>query len=342
MKKHLWIFFLGAPSLALILASIKVFYTLAVWKYDGKDMLFRINPGEAFSKINYRLNEANLIPSAKLFHRYCQAQGLMTKFKAGNYLIKSQSTMLETIDTLTKGVSITTPVTVPEGKNLYEIAVILEENKITSAKEFIHLAKDPAFAKKLGVDAETLEGYLYPDTYNFTEKSPANMVLETMVSEFNEKTKNLDFSKVSLSKSEVIILASIVEKETGAKQERPMIAGVFHNRLKKRMRLQSDPTTIYGIWEEFNGNLKKKHLLEKTAYNTYKIAGLPIGPISNPGIESIKAVLEPAQHEYLYFVSQNDGTHIFSKNYKDHQNAVEIHQKNSANRANKSWRDLKQ
>ena len=342
MKKHLWVFFIGAPLLAIFLASIKVYYTIAIWKYEGEDRQFKVNPGEAFSRINYRLKKEDLIPSSKLFHRYCQAQGLMTKFKAGNYLIKSQSTMLDTIETLTKGVSITTSVTIPEGKNLYEIATILEQKKITKAKDFVKLAKDPMLTKKLGVDGTSLEGYLYPNTYNFTEKSPAKVVLKTMVNEFNKRVDALNFGGSKLNKKEVVILASIVEKETGAKHERPRIAGVFHNRLKKRMRLQSDPTTIYGIWENFNGNLRKKHLLEKTPYNTYKIGGLPIGPISNPGLESIKAVLSPEKHEFLYFVSKNDGTHIFSKNYKDHRKAVNDFQKNSAARKNKSWRDLKQ
>jgi UPF0755 protein len=266
----------------------------------------------------------------------------MTKFKAGNYLIQKDSTILDIVNTLTKGVSITTPITIPEGKNLYEIAKILEDRKIVSADEFIKLAKDPITAKKFDIDAKNLEGHLYPNTYNFMQRSPAKLILSIMVNEYQKQIKKLDFTNSKLSKEEVLILASIVEKETGAKIERPRIAGVFHNRLKKRMRLQSDPTTIYGIWENYKGNLRKRHLLEKTPYNTYKISGLPVGPISNPGLASIKAVLNPEKHDYLYFVSKNDGTHIFSKNYKDHQNAVNFHQKNSSNRKNKSWRNLKQ
>jgi len=138
-----------------------------------------------------------------------------------------------------------------------------------------------------------------------------------------KKTKNLSFqtAPLNLKKNEVITLASVVEKETGAAWERPKIAGVFLNRLKKRMRLQSDPTTIYGIYEGFNGNLRKRHLLEMTPYNTYKIPALPIGPIANPGTEAIKAVLRPDSHSYLYFVSKNDGTHVFSKTYKDQKSS---------------------
>jgi UPF0755 protein len=145
-----------------------------------------------------------------------------------------------------------------------------------------------------------------------------------------------------LSPHEVIILASIVEKETGAKWERPTIAGVYLNRLKKKMRLQADPTTIYGIWESYNGNLKRKHLLQKTAYNTYKMSGLPLGPIANPSLAAIKAVLAPKVHKFLYFVSKNDGTHVFTPTYKKHQEAVDYWQRNKRNRKGKSWRDLKQ
>jgi UPF0755 protein len=140
----------------------------------------------------------------------------------------------------------------------------------------------------------------------------------------------------------VIILASVVEKETGAKVERPMIAGVFTNRLKKNMRLQSDPTTVYGIWSRYKGNIRKADLLELTPYNTYKIPALPLGPISNPSLEAIQAVLNPETHSYLYFVSKNDGTHVFSKTYQDHEKAVEDFQRNSKARQGKSWRNLKQ
>src|SRR5690606_32241454 len=117
---------------------------------------------------------------------------------------------------------------------------------------------------------------------------------------------------------------------------------VFTNRLKKKMRLQSDPTTIYGIWSRYKGNIRKSDLLEETPYNTYKIPALPTGPISNPSLEAIRAVLAPEEHEYLFFVSKNDGTHVFSKTYKDHSRAVDDFQKNSRAREGKSWRDLKQ
>jgi UPF0755 protein len=250
--------------------------------------------------------------------------------------------LIETVDHLMTAAPSADQVTIPEGKNLYEIAKILEENKITNANDFIAAAKNPNLAAKLAIKADTLEGYLYPDSYRFSQNTPATIIVETMVGNFKKQTQSLSLTMANLDPHQLITLASIVEKETGAKQERPAIAGVFHNRLKKKMRLQSDPTTIYGIWENYKGNIRKSDLLEFTPYNTYKIPALPVGPICNPGIEAIRATLVPEQHRFLYFVSKNDGTHIFSETYQEHNNAVEYWQKNRNNREGRSWRNLKQ
>ena len=344
MKKYWWIFIFAAPMMAFSMAALMVYYMMAIWSYSGQSIVFEIKPGEGFSKINGRLHKEGLISNPKIFHRYAQMNGLMTKFKAGRFEIKSESTMLDIFNTLVKGQSLTESVTIPEGKNLFEIAEILKKDDIIkNVDEFVRLSKSSEFAKQLGIPGERVEGYLYPDTYNFTPKSEAKDVIKSMVDVFNKKTSSLKFSEapLGLTRHQVIILASVVEKETGAAFERPKIAGVFLNRIKKRMRLQSDPTTIYGIYESFNGNLRKADLLQKTPYNTYKIPALPKGPISNPGIKSIQAVLSPEKHSFLYFVSQNDGTHVFSKSYKEHKEAVERFQKNWRARKGKSWRDLK-
>lgn len=323
----------------LILTHLMVvFYT----PYQGETKTFTIRSGEGFSSINYRLMKEEIISNARLFHYYTKFSNSLNKFKAGSYEIKSGQDMGDILEILTNGTPILNSVTLPEGKNMFEMGKILEENNITSYTDFIKASRDPENIKLLGFEAPSMEGYLFPDTYKFAPNTPANTVIQAMVNLFNEKTKDLDFSKSFLTKKEVIILASIVEKETGAKQERPTIAGVYLNRLKKKMRLQADPTTIYGIWENFNGNLQKKHLLEKTAYNTYKMSGLPLGPIANPSLAAIKAVLNPEKHNYLYFVSKNDGTHIFTPTYKEHLKAVEYWQKNASRRKGKSWRDLKE
>lgn len=345
VKKYWWVFIVAAPGFSLLALSALIYYKVSVWQYTGPDTVFEVKPGEGFSRINGKLNSRGLISSAKLFHRYSQFTDQMTKFKAGRFSIKSGSNMLAIISTLTSGKTITVAATIPEGKNLFEIATILKNSNIIRDKErFIKLAKSPIVASELGVPGQRLEGYLYPDTYQLTPKSDEKVILKAMVRTFKQQVKNLPFedAPLGLDRHQVITLASVVEKETGASFERPLIAGVFLNRLKKKMRLQSDPTTIYGIFENYNGNLRKKHLLQKTPYNTYKISGLPAGPISNPGLKSIMAVLKPAQHNYLYFVSKNNGTHVFTENYRDHRRAVEDFQKNARARRGKSWRDLKQ
>lgn len=311
--------------------------------YSGNETSFTIRSGEGFSSINYRLKKEQVISNARLFHYYTKYKDSLTKFKAGTYAITDGMHMGEVLETLTNGTPILTSVTIPEGKNMFEIGKIFEQNKITTYSAFVKACRDPKNISLIGVvSAPSLEGYLFPDTYKFAPNTPANTVVATMVRLFNEKVQNLNFSKSKLSKFKVITLASIVEKETGAKFERRTIAGVYLNRLEKRMRLQADPTTIYGIWENFDGNLKRKHLLQKTKYNTYKMSGLPLGPIASPSLAAIKAVLKPEEHKFIYFVSKNDGTHVFTPTYKEHLKAVDYWQKNIGRRKGKSWRDLKQ
>lgn len=339
MKKNHIIFLVGAPLFAILLVAIKLYYSVYLWRYQGPDAYFLIKPSESFSSINARLAKEKLISSPRFFHRLSQWNGVMTKFKSGKYQIKTNSNLIDVYNTLLSGKSLAMYFTIPEGKNMYEIGRMLEERGITSYEDFIMLCKKPAFVNELGINGQSVEGYLYPDTYDFALNLPADTVIKTMVKEFRKKIMAIDISQSKMSLEEIITLASMVEKETGDKSERPLIAGVFLNRLKIKMRLQSDPTTIYGMFERYKGNITKKDLLTPSQYNTYTIKALPIGPISNPGVASINAVLNPAQHNFLYFVSQNDGRHIFSENYNEHQSAVTKWQKTAKNRLGKSWRN---
>lgn len=339
MKKNHILFLIGAPLLAILLVAIKVYYSAYVWRYQGPDVYFSITPNESFSSINARLAKEKLISSPRFFHRLSQWNGVMTKFKSGQYQIKNNSNLMDVYNTLIYGKSMGVYFTVPEGKNMYEIGRMLEERGITSYDDFIMLCKKPEFVKELGINEATVEGYLYPETYDFAPNLPADAVIKTMVREFRKKMMNVNISKSKMSLEDIVTLASMVEKETGDKSERPLIAGVFLNRLKINMRLQSDPTTIYGMYERYNGNITRKDLLTPSDYNTYTIKALPIGPISNPGVASIEAVLNPAQHKFLYFVSQNDGRHIFSETYGQHHEAVVKWQKTAKNREGKSWRN---
>ncbi len=341
-KKNLFVLLVIAPLLGISLALVRIYYVINVWKYTGEERLFEIRPGEGFSSINYRLKKEGLISSEKMFYRYNKFKGHITSFRSGRFAVPPDTNMLALIDIFLKGKPILDAITIPEGKNMYEIAALLEQTQICKKSEFLKVAKNPDFVASLGIPAETIEGYLYPDTYQFDKNISPEVVIKNMLGQFKKVTADFDLSDRGLSLHQLVILASMVEKETGAKHERPAIAGVFQNRLNKRMRLESDPTTIYGIWEQYTGNLRKIHLQEKTPYNTYKISGLPIGPIANPGKAALEAALAPAKHDYLFFVSQNDGTHVFTTNYKDHQKAVETWQINRANRQGKSWRDLNQ
>jgi UPF0755 protein len=342
MIKKFFIFtFLVLPLFALIALSSYVYFELNK-TYQGPQVNFVINNGETFGRINQRLYSEGIISNRRIFHYYSKYLNTLGKFKAGEFTIKSGSNIKEIIYTLVYGQPNLIPITIPEGKNIFEIAKLFDQAGILKEEEFLKSVKDPDLISKLNPGAKNLEGYLFPETYKFAMNSSSKQVIHAMLEVFNKKTTSIDWNHPFLSKHEVIILASIVEKETGAKIERPAIAGVFTNRLKKKMRLESDPTTIYGIWSRYKGNIKKTDLLEKTPYNTYKIPGLPAGPISNPSLEAIQAVLKPETHNYLFFVSRNDGTHIFTENYKSHLQAVENFQKKASSRQGRSWRNLKQ
>lgn len=341
IKKTLLAVFVAGPLIAMLMLGTHL-TILFKRTYSGPDVVFEVKNGDTFGRINQRLYDQDLIPNTRVFHYYAKYKNLLTKFRAGSFTIPSGSNMTQVLDTLVYGQPNLTGITIPEGKNMYEVALLLETAGITSAEEFLSAAQSPELLSLLSAEAPSLEGYLYPETYRFAPKTPAKTVAKAMVDLFHKKTEPLNFNHPFLSKHQVVVLASVVEKETGAKSERPAIAGVFTNRLKKRMRLESDPTTIYGIWSRYKGNIRKSDLLELTPYNTYKIPALPKGPISNPSLEAIQAVLNPANHEFLFFVSKNDGTHVFTKSYGDHVNAVDEFQRNSKARAGKSWRNLKQ
>jgi UPF0755 protein len=341
IKKTLLAVFVGGPLLALLLISLTVTFMMKK-TYTGPDTSFVVRNGETFGKINQRLYQQGLINNTRLFHYYAKYRDVMTKFRAGSFTITTGSNMTQVLETLVYGQPNLTSVTIPEGKNMYEIANLFDQAGITKAEDFLKAVEDPELITALSAQSMNVEGYLYPETYRFAPDTNAKLVVKAMVDLFNKRTENIDFNHPFLNKHQVIVLASMVEKETGAKAERPAIAGVFTNRLKKKMRLESDPTTIYGIWSRYKGNIKKADLLELTPYNTYKVPALPAGPISNPSLAAIEAVLNPAQHDYLFFVSRNDGTHVFTSNYKDHSQAVQDFQRNSRAREGKSWRNLKQ
>ncbi len=330
-----------APLFALTLIAGTVYFLYQV-KYEGPEVVFTVKKGETFGQVNARLAREKIISNPRLFHWLARYKGQMEKLRAGPFLIPSQSKMEDVLNVLIFSQPMLLSVTIPEGRNMYQVAEILSQAGFGSASDYLTLMKDESFVRSQGVEGPTLEGYLFPETYKFVPDTNPKDILVSMVQLFRKKVGSLTEGHPFLNPTQVITLASVVEKETGAKWERPQIASVFTNRLRKKMRLESDPTTIYGIWERYQGNIKKSDLLELTPYNTYKIPALPLGPICNPSLEAIQAVMKPDQTEYFFFVSKNDGTHVFTRNYKEHLQAVEEWQKNRNNRDGKSWRNLKQ
>lgn len=313
-------------------------------------VLLEVKKGETFN-----LALSKLVAKSdfkKVFGKvFLKINQLETALKPGQYEFQKNSNYRSVLISLSEGQIVEYRVTVPEGYNIFEIGDLLEAKKIIKDKgEFINLALNHClrFLEKSLCPHSSLEGYLFPETYQFSENTKASFVIQKMV-DLHLRHKAKILSKLTLPKNlknwpQVVTMASVIEKETGAPWERPLISSVFHNRLRKRMRIQSDPTIIYGRWIQDGKrlmNIKRSHLQEKNNYNTYTISALPIGPISNPGRKALIATLKPETSEYLYFVSQNDGTHKFSKTYLEHQNAVRKFQMNERARKNKSWRDLK-
>lgn len=341
VKKTLLFTFVVAPLLAAVLIAGTVFF-LYQQRYTGPDVVFTVQNGDTFGVVNARLARQDIISNPRLFHWMARYKGVMGKLRAGPFTIPSNSKMEDVLNVLIYGQPNLNAVTIPEGRNMYQVAQLFEAAGFGTKESFVELCKDPSFLQALGVEGPTVEGYLFPETYKFVPGTSQRDIITAMVQQFRRRVGDLHKGHAFLEPHEVVILASVVEKETGAKEERPQIASVFTNRLRKRMRLESDPTTIYGMWERYTGNIRRDDLQQLTPYNTYKIPALPLGPIANPSYEAIQAVMAPATTEFLFFVSKNDGTHQFTTNYADHQRAVEEWQRNRANRAGKSWRQLKQ
>lgn len=300
----------------------------------------KIEKGWSFDQIAHVLKKANLLRSTTCFKAVAWWRKESSHIQAGEYLFPVHSTPLDILDILVKGKTRLYSITFPEGYNIYEMAHTLQKKGFLKQKEFLSLSSDPyLISELLGEKLDSLEGYLFPDTYKISKPVSPKALIKLMVNRFSTVYSTLSGQPpINLSRHEIVTLASIVEKETGVPQERNLIAGVFYNRLKKNMRLESDPTILYGMMKEQGNlielNIRKKDILKKTPYNTYRISGFPAGPISNPGAKSLQAVFTPKNSDFLYFVSRNDGTHIFSTNFKAHQKAVNYYQKNLLKKKN--------
>ncbi len=347
-------FKLAAFSIALIAAlSGGVFYIVFADFLKSRPkisdaVLFEVGDGETLGGVAKDLYEQQLISNRLLFEYYAKVLGQANKLKVGEYQITVEMSPAEILKLITSGKSFARTITVSEGLNIFEIASLLERSGLGSKVKFLGFVRDPSFASQvMGFGVPSLEGYLFPETYAVTKYMDERALIELMVRRFREVWATLPDSPIrkSFNIHQIVTLASIIEKETGAEEERPLISSVFHNRLQKRMRLQTDPTILYGLALQSGrivANIKREHLSQKTSYNTYVISGLPPGPIANPGREALEATLAPADSKFLYFVSRNNGTHVFSETYEAHSKAVRDFQMNPKARKGRSWRELKQ
>ncbi|NUN05077.1 MAG: endolytic transglycosylase MltG [Bdellovibrio sp.] len=312
----------------------------------AQDVVYEVNPGKSFNTIASELEAKGLLTNGFFFSMYARLVGERSKLKVGEYLLRTNMKPREVLEVITSGKSIARSFTVSEGLSIYEIAELYEKQGFGTAQNFLTLVRDPQLIRNLlGEKQESLEGYLFPETYMLTKFTDTKALISNMVKRFlyvyNEVVPGAQ--ALGWPRHKVVTLASIIEKETGAPEERPLISSVFHNRMRKNMRLQTDPTVIYGKAEltgKIEINITRADLTTPNRYNTYTISGLPPGPIANPGKEALLSAVKPAESQYLFFVSQNDGTHVFSVDYKGHETAVKKFQLDRRAREGKSWRDL--
>jgi UPF0755 protein len=299
--------------------------------YHEDEVFFTVEQGKTGIRIGESLEERGIIRDRRLFLLALRFRADGKTVQAGEYRFEAPLSTFDVLEKLVSGDTFTFAVTLPEGLTLLETAELLagrdlaEESAIRSAFEEGILVAD------LDPEAFNLEGYLYPTTYRFARKVASDELARTLVGQFKrvfDEERRAEASKLGLTPRQVVTLASVIEKETGLPEERPLIASVFWNRLRIGMPLQSDPTIIYALElaGRFDGNLRRTDLELDSPYNTYRFPGLPPGPIASPGAASIRAVLEPKETSYLYFVSRNDGSHHFSSTYSEHVNAVRKYQ----------------
>lgn len=293
-----------------------------------------IPEGATFRQVAGLLASEHLITNQWAFRLLGKVTRAERRVLPGEYALHPGMSPWEILSELQSGHVVLHQVTIPEGYTTAQIADHLGQKGLVDRAEFIRLAHDREFIRTLDLDVPSLEGYLFPNTYRFARHSKVKDLIKTFVAglwqaftpELRTRAK-----EVNMSVHQVLTLASVIEKETGVEGERELVSAVFHNRLRRNLPLESDPTVIYAL-EAFDGNLKKRDLAVMSPYNTYRVTGLPPGPIANPGAHAIRAALYPAPTTHLYFVSRNDGSHHFSSTLEEHNRAVDRYQRRQARR----------
>lgn len=321
MKKNLILISLAILILFSTYISVQLFVPSDI---GSNQMEIEIPEGSTYKQALEILKNKNLIRDKNLFYVIGMILGIDRKIRAGYYVFWGNMSPFEVFKKLAKGEIIENVITIVEGDSIFEIRDKLVSSNIMSADDFNRLLKDRDFLDSLNIKAPSLEGYLFPQTYKFPKGTKPESVIRLMVKkmreEFNDELRRRA-EEIGFSENDVLTLASIIEREAKVDEERELISAVYHNRIKKGMPLQADPTAVYGIKSK-KQKITRDDLKRKTDYNTYHIKGLPPGPIASPGIKSIRAALYPADVPYLYFVSKGDGTHHFSKTLSEHNAAI--------------------
>jgi UPF0755 protein len=295
--------------------------------FTSEEVFVDLPQGAGVQAIAGRLADAGVVPDALTFRIATRVAGADRRLQAGEYRFAEAASPEAVVARIARGDVFTRSVTFPEGLTIPEMASVFERAGLGAASDFAAAAKTVSLVQRLDPGARSLEGYLFPDTYPFTRRADAQSVAKSMVARFESAFDDhlrRDAERLGLSIREATTLASLVEKETAVPSERPMVAAVFHNRLKIGMPMQCDPTVIYALMlaGRWNGNLRRDDLQLDSPYNTYRYPGLPPGPIASPGRASLEAAVRPADVPYLYFVSRNDGSHVFASTLAEHNENV--------------------
>ncbi len=287
-----------------------------------------VGRGSSFGTVAQKLHRTGVVSNIIGFKVLARLRGDAAAIQAGDYLFAEAATPGQILDRLIAGDVELHRLTIPEGFSRKEISERLQHSEFQDAAAFLPLTDDATLIRKLGIKAASLEGYLFPETYTFDSRTNSRQLIQAMVNQcLAELTPTLlaKAKKQNLNRHQLLTLASIIQKEAGNNSEMPLISAVFHNRLRRGIALQADPTVIYGI-KDFDGNITRRHLREITPYNTYRVPGLPPGPIASPGRAALQAAANPAGVNYLYFVARGDGNHQFSNTLREHNAAVRRYQ----------------
>lgn len=320
-----------AGVLFVLLLLLFYFQFLPSFWYSADTVLMTIHPGESFSEIATRLKELDLVSSPAVLKLTAEILNLDKKIYAGQYEFQTGQSIFSILDRLSKGGATAINVTIPPGLTVKQIAGIFQDKIGADSGRLVQLTADKTFIQSLDLEAQNLEGFLFPQTYNLYWKTSAEEIIRTMVSEFKKVVfEELHFRPTGVLQGELrdlATVASLIEKEGFKAEEYPLISAVFHNRLKIDMPLQCDPTILY-VLPPLNRPIMPEDMELDSPYNTYRHYGLPPGPICNPGKEALQAALNPADVKYLYFVHRGDGTHIFSNSLEEHNRAIWLLKKN--------------